>query len=94
MYSCFPIRFQMQVDKNCNATVTAPNNQITTTRAGNVIPSNGKFPIYFRVFFFNIYAKYSLIVCIFMRFCAHRRHTITTISAQTEAKFTTTKYGK
>ncbi|XP_031622645.1 tau-tubulin kinase homolog Asator isoform X2 [Contarinia nasturtii] len=30
----------MQVDKNCNATVTAPNNQITTTRAGNVIPSN------------------------------------------------------
>lgn len=34
---------QMQVDKNCNATVTAPNNQLTTnTRAGNVIPSNGK----------------------------------------------------
>lgn len=32
----------MQVDKNCNATVTAPNNQMTTTRAGNVIPSNGK----------------------------------------------------
>lgn len=28
----------MQVDKNCNATVTAPNNQVSTTR---VNPSNG-----------------------------------------------------
>lgn len=30
----------MQVDKNCNATVTAPNNQ-NATRTGNVNPSNG-----------------------------------------------------
>ncbi|XP_055317380.1 tau-tubulin kinase homolog Asator isoform X5 [Sitodiplosis mosellana] len=34
----------MQVDKNCNATVTAPNNQITTARAGNLIPLNEDTP--------------------------------------------------
>lgn len=36
--------FQMQVDKNCNATVTAPNNQIAA-RTGNVNPSNGNQPL-------------------------------------------------
>lgn len=33
----------MQVDKNCNATVTTQNNQITNARVTNIIPSNGMY---------------------------------------------------